>query len=166
RRFRRRGRCVHRRPAADRRARGEQGQIIVATNERMLRRGLPRTPGGEPWPPAGVAPAAEAPAAAVAPETPQPSVTVPAATTEATSAAAAPAAEAAAAPVVATTAAVGTRAVRRGLPRTPGGEPWPPAGTVAASAANKRAASAPAEAAPPAAEAPAATQAPSAPAAA
>ena len=71
----------------------------------QLRRGLPRTPGGEPWPPAGTVEVLDAPAAAALSDSP-----------------AAPAAPAAAGTVEVP--------LRRGLPRTPGGEPWPPAGTV------------------------------------
>ena len=67
-----------------------------------LRRGLPRVPGGEPWPPAGTVDVADAPVEDVAADV-------------------APVADAA------ETAEV---ALRRGLPRVPGGEPWPPAGTV------------------------------------
>ncbi|WP_374459217.1 cytochrome b/b6 domain-containing protein [Microbacterium sp.] len=93
-----------------------------------LRGGLPRVPGGEPWPPAEAAPAVSA-VAAVPAETSRAAVTAPDA----------PAAEpAAAAPVAAATPAAATPAgsssVRRGLPRVPGGEPWPPAGTVPARA--------------------------------
>ncbi|AMG82686.1 MULTISPECIES: cytochrome b/b6 domain-containing protein [Microbacterium] len=102
-----------------------------------LRRGLPRVPGGEPWPPAEAAPAVSA-VAAVPAETSRAAVTAPDAPA-AEPAAAAPVAElAAAAPVAAATSAAATPAggesVRRGLPRVPGGEPWPPAGTVPARA--------------------------------
>ena len=72
-----------------------------------LRRGLPRVPGGEPWPPAGTVDVADTPVGAAPVET-------------------------APAPVSADTVEV---PLRRGLPRVPGGEPWPPAGTVAAPAA-------------------------------
>lgn len=72
-----------------------------------LRRGLPRVPGGEPWPPAGTVEVADAPVEAALVE-------------------AAPI-EAAPTPVSADTGEV---PLRRGLPRVPGGEPWPPAGTV------------------------------------
>ena len=72
-----------------------------------LRRGLPRVPGGEPWPPAGTVNVADA-------------------LVEAAPAEAAPI-EAAPTPVSADTVEV---PLRRGLPRVPGGEPWPPAGTV------------------------------------
>lgn len=83
----------------------------------QLRRGLPRTPGGEPWPLAGTVEVAADP--------------VPLAGV----AEAAPAADAATSTVAAGTAAAGIAAtvdvpLRRGLPRTPGGEPFPPAGTV------------------------------------
>ncbi|MCG7290238.1 MULTISPECIES: cytochrome b/b6 domain-containing protein [unclassified Corynebacterium] len=67
-----------------------------------LRRGLPRVPGGEPWPPACTVDVAGAPVEDAAP------VVTPAA--DATQTAEVP--------------------LRRGLPRVPGGEPWPPAGTV------------------------------------
>jgi len=67
-----------------------------------LRRGLPRVPGGEPWPPAGTVDVAAAPVA----DTPV---------------------ETAPVPVSADTVEV---PLRRGLPRVEGGEPWPPAGTV------------------------------------
>ena len=78
----------------------------------QLRRGLPRTPGGEPWPPAGTVEVAADP--------------VPLAGV----AEAAPAADAATGTVAAGTAATVDVPLRRGLPRTPGGEPFPPAGTV------------------------------------
>lgn len=70
-----------------------------------LRRGLPRVPGGEPWPPAGTVDVADAPVED------------------------APVAAGAAAPVVGATETTEVP-LRRGLPRVPGGEPWPPAGTV------------------------------------
>ena len=89
----------------------------MASTPRFPRRGLPRVPGGQPWPPAGAdvpaqpdgAPDAEEPAG-VEPEAPsRPS-----------------AAPDVAPPAPGSTDAV-TRDVRRGLPREPGGEPWPPA---------------------------------------
>ncbi|MFE7065287.1 cytochrome b/b6 domain-containing protein [Microbacterium sp. NPDC057658] len=102
-----------------------------------LRRGLPRVPGGEPWPPAEAAPAVSA-VAAVPAETSRAAVTAPDAPA-AEPAAPVPVAEpAAAAPVAAATPAAassaGGESVRRGLPRVPGGEPWPPAATVPARA--------------------------------
>ena len=72
-----------------------------------LRRGLPRVAGGDPWPPAGTVEVEGAPAAPAAPAAP---VAAPADT--------APAADTVEVPL------------RRGLPRVPGGDPWPPAGTV------------------------------------
>lgn len=115
----------------------------MATYGRTLRRGLPRTPGGEPWPPAGEVagavgsasvPPAEAPVAA--------SVSAGVASHESGSSAQelrkdAPPSHETAAPAgvaavtAAATVALAARAVRRGLPRVPGGEPWPPASVVA-----------------------------------
>lgn len=100
---------------------------------RQLRRGLPRVSGGESWPPAGeisvsVAALSGAPAAgatrtpaAVAAAQAEPAATLPAA--------APPAAPAPA------TLTMGTTSLRRGLPRVPDGEPWPPAGLAPAVAA-------------------------------
>ena len=86
-----------------------------------LRRGLPRVPGGEPWPPAGTVDVEGAVAAAAEPVA---------------GGAAAGATETAEVPL------------RRGLPRVSGGEPWPPAGTVRVAApAAADAAAAPASAA-------------------
>ena len=132
----------------------------MATHERTLRRGLPRIPGGEPWPPAGI----------LAPEGPQP-IPAPAGTAEEPpSAAVAPvsnagpeaplspevsvdtaAPTASAEPVAAATAptvASATTSVRRGLPRVAGGEPWPPATEVAASAQPAAAVASPVPSAP------------------
>ena len=67
-----------------------------------LRRGLPRTPGGEPWPPAD----------AVGPALPEPAVEP---------------AEVAAPAEVATGVATMNVALRRGLPRLTGGPAWPEA---------------------------------------
>ncbi|MET4134220.1 cytochrome b/b6 domain-containing protein [Pseudarthrobacter sp. PvP090] len=124
---------------------------------RPLRRGLPRVPGGEPWPPAGVAPmSAAAPSGALAGalsgapaavSTPTPAAAelpTPAAAETPTPAAAVNAAAQdvpatvppAAAPDTAPAAPTpGTTSLRRGLPRVPGGEPWPPAGFAPAAAA-------------------------------
>lgn len=105
-----------------------------------LRRGLPRTPGGESWPPAdavSVPPAAAAPAVAASAATPSADSTqtsrVAPRGSEATETKRAPRAERVETSPAATS---GTGdALRRGLPRTPGGEPWPPAGTTAIVAA-------------------------------
>ncbi|MGV9193802.1 cytochrome b/b6 domain-containing protein [Microbacterium sp. MC2] len=147
----------------------------MATYGRTLRRGLPRVPGGEPWPaaadaPEGVGAAAET-AASAAPVAesvaPVSDVAAPAAEAVPAAEAAAPAAEtapsvaaapqaAAAAPVAAAPQAAAPAApvaLRRGLPRVTGGEPWPPASVTPAS-------SAPASAPQPAAAEPAPTAAP------
>ncbi|WP_149083668.1 MULTISPECIES: cytochrome b/b6 domain-containing protein [Microbacterium] len=93
---------------------------------RMLRRGLPRVPGGEPWPPAGVTvetgDAVEPSGMAAAVEAPEAApVATPAERAEdrpvpVTPDDTAPAATPDAAP---------RPVLRRGLPRVPGGEPWP-----------------------------------------
>lgn len=101
----------------------------------QLRRGLPRVPGGEPWPPAGEASVSvAAPSRAPAAEpTPTPAA---AAAAQAVPAAAPAAAAPATAPApAAATLTVGTTPLRRGLPRVPAGEPWPPAGLAPAVAA-------------------------------
>ena len=120
-----------------------------------IRRGLPRVPGGEPWPPAGIAArtsgadtphvgpdAAPHPTSGVsAPEVSAAAAgsdTVTASDT-ATASASVPAGAASASPVTSAPAAStspasapapGTPGIRRGLPRVPGGEPWPPAGVT------------------------------------
>ncbi|WP_374679398.1 cytochrome b/b6 domain-containing protein [Microbacterium wangruii] len=165
-----------------------------------LRRGLPRVPGGEPWPPAGAAPAGAAPAPAT--RAPAPAGAAPVSQTvgadaadraeatleqprTATATATAGPAATAAAQAAAATGDGDAVALRRGLPRVVGGEPWPPAGfahpraTGAAAAAEPATPAetalnepAPAEPTPvepavaPAAATPAAPAAPSAPAAA
>ncbi|PRA80250.1 cytochrome b/b6 domain-containing protein [Microbacterium sp. MYb66] len=118
----------------------------------MLRRGLPRVPGGEPWPPADAV-AADA-GVAEAPVEPTPTAdagaivepAVPAAAStaaEPSAAAASTAPVAAAAPAAAATVASGMPRLRRGLPRVPGGEAWPPAeAAVAASTSGGAAAAA------------------------
>lgn len=102
-----------------------------------LRRGLPRVPGGEPWPPAAAS------AGSRVDSVPSAAESAPASADRARDAAPVAAPELAASgvreagrsgmpdPVIAATAAVGGRMLRRGLPRVPGGEPWPPAGIAA-----------------------------------
>ena len=122
----------------------------MATFGSSVRRGLPRVPGGEPWPPAGAAPGTNgngvAPAGAPLVEAAQhvESDSTPRGVTPEVAAATVPETQVtqhpgadAATPRVATpvASAPGARAVRRGLPRVPGGEPWPPAGVVPAAAA-------------------------------
>ncbi|SIO29060.1 cytochrome b/b6 domain-containing protein [Agromyces cerinus] len=113
--------------------------VAVASTAHRVRRGLPRVPGGEPWPPASAAPVAAAAAVAAAPATPPSDV-----------AAAVGRAEPHLAPAAGATAgapvAGGGAALRRGLPRTPDGEPWPPAGS--APARPERVVAAPVEVAP------------------
>ncbi|WP_348994545.1 cytochrome b/b6 domain-containing protein [Arthrobacter sp. AL12] len=104
-----------------------------AAGVRQLRRGLPRVPGGEPWPPAGeisvqVPALSGAPAAGVTP-TPAARAAADAAEQAAVPAATSVVAAPATAPATLTT---GTTPLRRGLPRIPGGEPWPPAGLAPA----------------------------------
>src|SRR6478735_5500060 len=98
----------------------------MATHSGSIRRGLPRVPGGEPWPPAGEAPAHLVTASA-APAAVQ--ETVPEVARSAPVAAVNDGGASAAVPVAAAVAPVAAR-LRRGLPRVPGGEPWPPAGEV------------------------------------
>lgn len=112
----------------------------------QLRRGLPRVPGGEPWPPL----IDDTPAPAPAPAMRQGLPRVPGGE---------PWPPVAAAPVAADTAAAASAEntvevpLRRGLPRVAGGDGWPPAGTV-------RVAAPPEAAAPAAAPAPVAEPAP------
>ncbi|MGP3534289.1 cytochrome b/b6 domain-containing protein [Microbacterium sp. RD1] len=121
-----------------------------------LRRGLPRTPGGAPWPPADIpvpggfrAPdAAPAPASDAAPAPASAPGVAPAPAPGATPAPAsdsgfgaadvvrgdqgAPQTTSSAPNAAAAASAAPGVTLRRGLPRTPGGEPWPPAAAVAA----------------------------------
>lgn len=83
----------------------------------VIRRGLPRTPGGAPWPPVDRVPSAEA--ALEQRHTP-----VKVATTPAPVAAGAENRDARGEPVTTEVS------LRRGLPRAPGGEPWPSLETV------------------------------------
>jgi len=115
-----------------------------------MRRGLPRTPGGEPWPPAGAAAAGVGSAAIADPAEVSAPIVEPAevsglpvvARVEASSTVERPVAS------LPRTTDEGAASLRRGLPRSPGAEPWPPAGTVRAlrEAAQETAAAAEAEA--------------------
>ena len=117
----------------------------MATQSRSIRRGLPRVEGGDPWPPAGEAPArivtAETAALSAFESGAEPATAAPAAAPAATTAPAAapetaPGTTAVSAPVPAVNSgAAAPRQLRRGLPRVPGGEPWPPAGQAPVSAA-------------------------------
>lgn len=118
---------------------------VGAAGVRKLRRGLPRVPDGEPWPPAGEvsvpAPARSgAPAAVATPTATTTAPTAPTAPEQARAAAEKAATPAATPPAAAPVASparptAGTTSLRRGLPRAPGGEPWPPAGLAPAAAA-------------------------------
>ncbi|MBP2397769.1 cytochrome b/b6 domain-containing protein [Glutamicibacter protophormiae] len=126
----------------------------MSTPTRTLRQGLPRIPGGEPWPPAGFPAAAseELPGNSSQLDTAQPpacadAVDNPVAQAPASPTPVEPAVPAA--PLVPTVPAPAVGgALRRGLPRVPGAEPWPPAGTSIASAGTVEAAALPAQAAP------------------
>ena len=95
---------------------------VVPVGDRVLRRGLPRTPGGDPWPPAASAPVHPSPVHAEVPESRAQVTDEPAARIAITGAGTGAVAG------FQDNAPVGDRALRRGLPRTPGGEPWPAAG--------------------------------------
>jgi thiosulfate reductase cytochrome b subunit len=137
----------------------------AGASEVPLRRGLPRVAGGEPWPPEGFAPAgvkaagassaassaAESAPAAEGSEAGSTESAAEAADTQTESASESSAAPAAAAAAEAGAAGAGVAAaaassdagsgelsdvpLRRGLPRTAGGDPWPPEGFAPASAA-------------------------------
>lgn len=114
-------------------AAARSSSAVDADGARALRRGLPRVPGGEPWPPASIA----SPAAVVAPASiggafvPQGRQESEAPSRSESAIAASPAAVPAAAVPAATGGAGGPApALRRGLPRVPGGDPWPPASFV------------------------------------
>ncbi|MFI8632629.1 cytochrome b/b6 domain-containing protein [Microbacterium sp. NPDC077663] len=101
-----------------------------------MRRGLPRVAGGDPWPPEGSAPVADAAAAPVADaaaETLAADVVTPpseaATTPSAEPAMPAPAPTTAGDAAASHPASTPATATRRGLPRTPGGAPWPPTST-------------------------------------
>jgi thiosulfate reductase cytochrome b subunit len=141
--------------------------------EVTVRRGLPRVAGGEPWPPAAVVRVDRAPAPAMTPSVGLPAVKggtavvsegADAATADSPAVVDVPAAavlataETPSAPGPAgSTADTVTEqvALRRGLPRIAGGEPWPPAETVAV---QRRAAVAPAAATAPVVQPPAAVE--------
>ena len=118
--------------------------IAAAAGARRVRRGLPRTPGGEPWPPESLVPSTPAAQATTAAGVDRAHTS--ASVTERADTAtpvAEPAQRDEASAAAASTPATGTRPLRRGLPRTPGGEPWPPAGfapdrTAAGAAASSR----------------------------
>ena len=136
--------------------------LPASTGAPRIRRGLPRVAGGEPWPPDGVAPVASVVAAAAAVDAPAAALPEP---TE-PSPPAPPTAETVESPLAASVVASvdGDRPLRRGLPRTPGGEPWPPAGFAPAPVLVAVAQAAPAQTLPAVAAAEVAAPAASAPA--
>ncbi|SFS13532.1 Thiosulfate reductase cytochrome b subunit [Microbacterium sp. cf046] len=113
---------------------------------RVIRRGLPRVAGGEPWPRAEsttgavhVEPSTEAAVGAVAAAATVASSSAPPAApvapVEASAAAAPPSRQSAVADSAqASPPSDGAKPLRRGLPRVPGGDPWPPAGPAPAAA--------------------------------
>src|SRR5699024_1675420 len=115
-----------------------------------FRRGLPRVPGGEPWPPAESAPAGIVAAAGTVEAAAQADRPVAPPVAE-------PAEEPAKEPLTpagpAEPAAAAGGLARRGLPRVAGGDSWPPEGTTVANAFTTAPPPTPAAAAPePAAE--------------
>ncbi|QNN62193.1 cytochrome b/b6 domain-containing protein [Leucobacter denitrificans] len=184
-------------PAASAVDQAAPAPTAASTKSVPLRRGLPRVAGGDPWPPEGTAAVSvAAPAAAAGAAAAQ---SAPAATPAPVARHAAESTEAVASDAGATSVAAAQQEaaaprefvasetpLRRGLPRTPGGEPWPAEGfaPVQVSASAPAASAAPAtetapaaESAPAeqpvrrqrlgaAAEAPAVTESPAAPAAA
>ncbi|KAA9148861.1 cytochrome b/b6 domain-containing protein [Microbacterium lushaniae] len=101
-----------------------------------VRRGLPRVPGGEPWPPADrAAPASPVPSPAVTDsQAPAEAGPPPSAAHDRSPAVAEAPPRPSVPPVAAAPAGEGV-ALRRGLPRVPGGDPWPPAGFAPTAAA-------------------------------
>ena len=116
----------------------------MATYGGTVRRGLPRVAGGDAWPPAGdapvevaatvadAAPVADGPVADAAPVADAPVATAPAAATAAAQVTPSVASAAPKPQEASGESASSPRALRRGLPRVVGGEPWPPAGSAPA----------------------------------
>lgn len=109
---------------------------MTVTTTVRLRRGLPRVPQGEPWPPVSsddITPAAAPPVDSPTPVSPPTPVELPAGGAVVTSA---PAAQSSPSPATAGSPVVSSPGtgmpLRQGLPRIPGGPPWPPATTVPA----------------------------------
>ncbi|WP_308211038.1 cytochrome b/b6 domain-containing protein [Microbacterium jiangjiandongii] len=123
---------------------------------RTVRRGLPRVPGGEPWPPAGTAAVSHPSGADAADRAEATPVQPPSEPLAADGAPAAAAASVATVPAGSAATSGDGVPLRRGLPRTIDGEPWPPAGLAHPGAGSPAAstepmsdaASAPAETAP------------------
>ncbi|QDE36700.1 cytochrome b/b6 domain-containing protein [Microbacterium foliorum] len=128
----------------------------AARRSTSVRRGLPRVPGGEPWPPADAMPGGAAPQGAApgvtgaAPAAAAAGVEPSGGATPSTSGSDTPREGPSApqhptsgvsAPALGGATAQRAASVRRGLPRTPGGEPWPPADTQVAERVSSRSAS-------------------------
>ena len=100
----------------------------------VLRRGLPRVAGGEPWPPAGAATVvvSSTPGVVERAERDEPRSVPDGVSSRAPAASSLndPVGAAASSAAVASGAPATGSVLRRGLPRVAGGEPWPPAGTV------------------------------------
>lgn len=117
----------------------------MATYGQTIRRGLPRLPGGDPWPPApgsavpaenGLVPAESGLVPAESGLVSAESGFIPApAPIAADSGSAQGDGNGAGAPAAVRIAGDGARTIRRGLPRVPGGEPWPPAASILAESA-------------------------------
>ncbi|MFC5338501.1 cytochrome b/b6 domain-containing protein [Leucobacter denitrificans] len=151
---------------------GEADAGSDVSSSQVLRQGLPRTTGGDPWPQGGVVAGSAAMNAVVTPPIPDPGVS-----TKATVELEADSAPAPIPPQVDGNVTADSResvadfvagdvALRRGLPRVMGGRPWPPEGFAPASSAPKatRPVATPQQEAPPAVEQPpAAAPPPSAP---
>lgn len=108
----------------------------MATYARTVRRGLPRWPGGEAWPPAVDAPVSAGVYSANAAATEHTAImsadaaTIASVLTQETTTGPTEMEPNVTEPGEANGAAGGTRPIRRGLPRVPGGEPWPPPSEV------------------------------------
>lgn len=101
----------------------------MSGDEMKLRQGLPRVAGGQPWP-SGAVVATAAPSAGVVVTEEAPAVV--AAEVAPVAASPSPQASATSTPVATTvTSTVSGGALRRGLPRVAGAEPWPPADATA-----------------------------------
>ncbi|MDQ1085289.1 MULTISPECIES: cytochrome b/b6 domain-containing protein [Microbacterium] len=117
-------------------------------SERPVRRGLPREPGGEPWPAASAraAGAPDAPPVATAshprPDSATSGISGPNGARPSASDRSDRAGVDVGSTVFPTPTDAATAGVRRGLPRESGGEPWPPASAPVASARDARSVSA------------------------
>ncbi|MEJ6013721.1 cytochrome b/b6 domain-containing protein [Corynebacterium sp. H127] len=130
-------------------------QPSAAATEQPLRKGLPRVAGGDPWPDVAATPPAAAPPTGATPVAVPPVATPPVAAPPIAAPPIAAPPAAAAGPSAASQTEV---ELRKGLPRTPGGQPWPQqdVAQVSAPPAATPPSAVPPAAAPPAAAPPAA----------